>query len=184
MTTKPAADEEPLSWFLLAHAFLYDAAMLNKAVAARRAGGYFVSPVRFLYFHAIELFLKAYLRQCGFAEAVLKNRPYGHRLDALATKAETQGLRLTRRVRTICDTSATFDDPFEARYLRTGGKSISPPNRLHEAARDLQNAVEEALRGAGVRMQPLDKLPVVHPPGLTLRQAAKRLRRRASRAEA
>jgi hypothetical protein len=180
MTTKPvAADEEPLSWFLLAHAFLYDAAMLNKAVAARRTFGYFESPVRFLYFHAIELFLKAFLRQCGLTEAALKKpKPYGHHLDALVTEAETRGLRVTRRVRTVCDASATFDDPFEARYLRTGGKSITPPNRLHEAARDLQKAVEEALRGAGVRMHQLDKLPVVHPPRLTIRQATKRLRRR------
>jgi hypothetical protein len=179
MTTKPVVkDETPLAWFLLAHAFLYDAAMLNKAAAARRSGGHFESPVRFLYFHAIELFLKTYLRQRGFKEAVLKYKPYGHHLNVLATEAATQGLRVTRRVQMICDGSAAFDDPFEARYLRTGAKFKFPPNRLHEAARDLQTAVEQALKADGVLIQPLDKLPVVHPPRLTPKRAMRRLRRR------
>ena len=83
--------------------------------------------VRFLYFHAIELFLKAYLRQRGLKEAVLKYKPYGHHLNVLATEAATQGLRVTRRVQMICDGSAAFDDPFEARYLRTGAKFKFPP---------------------------------------------------------
>ena len=48
------------------------------------------SPVRFLYFHAIELFLKAYLRLQGLSEATIAGK-YSHRLDELAGEAEDAG---------------------------------------------------------------------------------------------
>jgi hypothetical protein len=49
--------ETPLAWFNLAHAYLYDAATLHNA--QKPSGGFYSDPVRFLYFHSVELFLKA-----------------------------------------------------------------------------------------------------------------------------
>jgi hypothetical protein len=181
--------ETPLAWFYLAHAYLHDAAILN--AASKPPGGHYDAPVRFLYVHAIELFLKAYLRLRGVDEAALGTRKYGHRLNALANEAETRGLLITRRLRPICDANADFGDPKTARYIERGiryeiprdlqtranRRYSIPLNKLHEAARDLQTGVGTALRDAGIKVRRLPELPIVHPRRLSARKALNRLAR-------
>lgn len=167
--------ETPLAWFNLAHAYLHDAATLN--AAPKPKVGHYEAPVRFVYVHAIELFLKAYLRLHGLDDATLASRRYSHHLDRLANEAEKRGLLISRRVRRICNAAADLDDPITARYIKTGARRVIPANRLHEAARDLQTRVETALRDAGIAMRQLPELPVVHPPRLSVAQALKRLAR-------
>src|SRR5262249_21166912 len=48
------------------------------------------SPVLFLYFHAIELYLKAFLRAVGLGEKSL--RKIGHQFSKLAERASEAGL--------------------------------------------------------------------------------------------
>src|SRR5829696_8427396 len=82
--------ETPLAWFNLAHAYLYDAATLHNA--QKPSGGFYSDPVRFLYFHSVELFLKAYLRVHGIEDDTLGKPPYSHNLTNLANAAESRGL--------------------------------------------------------------------------------------------
>ena len=169
--------ETPLAWFNLAHAYLHDAAVLK--AAPKPSGGFYEEPVRFLYFHSIELFLKAYLRLQGIEESELGRQPYSHSLTNLADAAERRGLVIGKRVRLVCDAARDFDKPTEARYIKTGPKSQVPAHKLHEAARDLQSSVEEALRADGISVRRSPRLPVVHSPRpLTIAKAAKLLARR------
>ena len=110
--------ESPLAWFNLAHAYLQDAATLE--AAPKPSGGFYGEPVRFLYFHSIELFLKAYLRLQGMEEAKLRNPPYSHSLTDLADEAERRALLISKRVRVVCDAARDFDRPIEVRYIKTG----------------------------------------------------------------
>jgi hypothetical protein len=154
-----------------------DAAILN--AAPKPKGGFYESPVRFLYFHAIELFLKAFLRLKGIEDDILASRDYSHRLAHLADEAERRDLLIGKRVRLVCDAARDFDKPLQTRYIKTGPKPELPTTRLHEAARDLQARVQQALRSSGIATRQLPALPVVHPPRpLTVAQAAKILARR------
>jgi hypothetical protein len=147
--------------------------------APKPAGGFYEAPVRFLYFHAIELFLKAYLRLQGIEEKDLWRQPYNHDLAYLANAAEQRGLLIGKRVRLVCDAAGDFDKPTEARYIKTGPRSALPAYKLHEAARELQSRVDQALRINGVLTRRLPDLPIVHPPRpLTVAKAAKLLARK------
>jgi hypothetical protein len=169
--------ETPLAWFHVAHAYLHTAAVLN--AAPKPKGGFYESPVRFLYFHAIELFLKAFLRLKGMEDAELANRAFSHQLAILPDEAERQGLLIGKRVRLVCDAARDFDKPLQTRYIKTGAKSELPTTRLHEAARDLQGRVAQALRSSGIATRQLPALPVVHPPRpLTVAKAAKIIARK------
>jgi hypothetical protein len=169
--------ETPLAWFNLAHAYLYDAATLHNA--QKPSGGFYSDPVRFLYFHSVELFLKAYLRIHGIEYDALGKPPYSHNLTSLANAAESRGLLIGKRVRLVCDAARDFDKPTEARYVRTGGKTILPPHKLHEAARELQTRVGQALRDKGITARHPPNLPIIHTRRpLSLAKAAKMLARR------
>lgn len=165
--------ETPLGWFYMAHAYLFDAATLYKAERPR--GGHYDAPVRFLYLHSIELFLKAFLRIKGFSDGELKAKRYRHDLKSLFAEAEARGMPMTKRVRRVREVhEAGGERQMEARYLRTGPAMILPPIRLHEAARDLQSLVVSALFSAGVAVPGLPRLPNVHPQRRTVTAAKAR----------
>jgi hypothetical protein len=161
----------------MAHAYLHDAATLN--AAEKPTGGHYEAPVRYLYFHAIELFLKAYLRLNGLEEEKLERRPYSHNLTNLANEAEKLGLLIGKRVRLVCDAAGDFDSPVDARYIKTGARRALLTYKLREAARELQSRVEQSLHAEGIITRRLPRLPLVHPPRpLTVAKARKLLMRK------
>jgi hypothetical protein len=179
--TNQSKSKTPLGWFNLAHAYLFDAATLYKAEERPRRWHY-EAPVHFLYFHAIELFLKAYLRTQGVTDQELRLQ-HGHHLKNLIDEAEARRMPVTKRihrVRLFQMADEAKDQPIRSRYLRTGPATILPVVRLHEAARDLQGIVESALHRAGIATQRLPQLPIVHPQDrhLTVAQAARLLARK------
>jgi hypothetical protein len=71
-------------------------------------------PVRHLYCHAIEMYLKAFLRAEGVTEAAIRdNRKLGHRLEDLYTECKSRGLAMSS-----ADT-ACFD-PMLQLHLKAG----------------------------------------------------------------
>lgn len=50
------------------------------------------APIRFQYNHAIELYLKAFLRLHGLTVKELRSKPYSHDTEAMLKKAEEYGL--------------------------------------------------------------------------------------------
>src|SRR3954471_22090948 len=86
---------QPIGWFLFAESYLVCANALRRAPPN---GLRFDAPIRYLLFHAMELYLKAFLRLKGFDETQLMSRVLGHNQVALAELAQEQGLTIDASV--------------------------------------------------------------------------------------
>jgi hypothetical protein len=96
-------------------------------------------PVRHLYCHAIELYLKAFLRADGIAEAEIRdNRTYGHRLEDLYTECKSRGLALNS-----ADTA--FFDPMLRHHLKAGHEEY----QFRYFDKSFQTADPDLIRAAG-----------------------------------
>lgn len=139
--------------FAFAHSYAASAVSLAKAPppGAIHAG----APVDFLVFHAIELYLKAFLRARGFSVAGMKK--IGHRLTGLRNKAQELGLP-------VQDENGVIDlaemSMMERRYIVTGAKQRHPDEIVFEVCRHLHHEVGEALRSSGLaqRLPPISSL--------------------------
>jgi HEPN domain-containing protein len=81
-----------VSQYELAVSYRQSADLLVEHIASWKKGGHGIFPAMFLYSHAVELFLKEYLRLAGYEEARLKQ--FGHRLRKLWTAARKEGIVL------------------------------------------------------------------------------------------
>lgn len=74
------------------------------------------APINFLLYHAIELFLKSYLRAKGLSLSEVKS--IGHGLRDLATRAEEFGLELDQFDRQLINSIGP--NYMAARYIKVG----------------------------------------------------------------
>jgi hypothetical protein len=105
------------------------------------------APALFLYYHAIELYLKAVLLiKRGSAK---KLRKIGHEFGALRSRGRRRGLKLGKIERKTLRLMAQGDVWSRARYLKTG--SIERPTLADTAitATTLQAWAADALKAAG-----------------------------------
>jgi hypothetical protein len=108
-------------------------------------------PVRFLYYHAIELYIKAVLRQHG--KSVRKLRDVGHKFGDLRTLAEPLGFTLSADANIVFELMATSDVWSRARYLETGFVTIPTLDGLCQTCRELKQWAAGSLREAGVQVR-------------------------------
>lgn len=109
----------------------------------------FTAPIEFLIWHAMELYLKAYLRSAGLGVAALRTRPYGHNLSRLHSECTRRGLVLTRYPEAFFDFMDP-EEPMEARYIRTGSHLAKPTvDTLLIVAAEIREAVAQALKAKG-----------------------------------
>jgi hypothetical protein len=106
------------------------------------------APVTFLYCHAIELYLKAYLRAAGKSVADLKR--IRHRVARLAEAAVADGLQLDPQNAEILLHIEDWDVAMEARYIRTGFSSQLSSDAFAGVAEHLDQRVEGFLQGKGL----------------------------------
>jgi HEPN domain-containing protein len=116
---KPAVTETnsaAIGLFNYAHSYAQSAVTLqdNKTDAT-----HWNAPVYFLYFHAIELYLKAWLVAHGHDLEVLREK-HGHRVKPLAKLARTHGLVLTEQSEAVIELMHRTDNVITSRYLRIG----------------------------------------------------------------
>ncbi|HML08288.1 MAG TPA: hypothetical protein VK430_09215 [Xanthobacteraceae bacterium] len=106
------------------------------------------APVRFLFCHAIELYLKAYLRAgvCSLAEL----KKIGHRVDELANVAAQSGLVIEPADVEILSHIHDADVAIEARYIRTGFKELPTDAALSSVSAHLDQLVCTALADKGI----------------------------------
>lgn len=107
------------------------------------------SPVSFLYFHAIELYLKSFLRLHGVTTAELRSKAYGHSAMKLSRKAVKLGISFDDediQVFSIMDTNAGI----RTRYLQTGYYQTAAHEALDRTCKSLSNSVYSALKKIGV----------------------------------
>jgi DNA-binding MarR family transcriptional regulator len=118
------------------------------------------APVTFLFCHAIELYLKAYLRGAGRDVSQLKQ--LGHHVANLAQSAIKSGLAIGQEHSEILDHIDDADVAIEARYIVTGFKGSLPTNEaLSDVATVLDQTVCNALAemGFAARAQEFRSLP-------------------------
>jgi hypothetical protein len=110
------------------------------------------APVTFLFCHAIELYLKAYLRGVG-NKNVEQLKKMGHRVASLAEAAVSSGLIIGSEQSETLSHIANTDIAMEARYIVTGFKSLPTNEALSNVAEVLDKAVCSALAKTGISVR-------------------------------
>jgi len=107
-------------------------------------------PVEFLHWHAIELFLKAFLLAAGLSEQELRNRPHGHDIQALSQEAIRRGLTPTEQDMAVLEFMPDAGAMIETRYLRTGAKTQPLMGEVEATCKSLYRLVSDALRSRSI----------------------------------
>ena len=110
--------------------------------------GHADKPVQFLFCHAVELYLKALLRQEHSVEAIKKN--FGHNTKRLVEEAEKLGLFVTVGDRKVFAHLGDTDALIEMRYIRTGSKTLLSFKALSLTCKNVRDSVGSLLREANV----------------------------------
>jgi len=132
--------EEGVQYFNLAKAYLRTANVVLQDLDSQNPGdAYRALPVRFLYSHAAELLLKAYLRMQGKRRSV-------HALEVLLNECVTAGLdeRFVASFRTILPLLQVGHNESQFRYFE---KSIGTPDPHW-----MQSAIEEVASAVGTEV--------------------------------
>ena len=107
----------------------------------------FDAPVRFLYYHSIELYLKSYLRSHGISAAYIKSK-YQHRFRKLEKACAKYGLKLDDEDHDVIE-RIDGDNYWDARYLTTGSKTFGDLCALARTSDSLAQFGFERLRIMG-----------------------------------
>jgi hypothetical protein len=124
-----------LGLFHFAHSYAASAACLRRSpVRASHAD----APIRFLYSHAIELYLKSFLRMHGLTVAELKSRELGHKTSVLAEKAMSLGLVINSTHRAQID---FVDSAILDRYILVGARATIDDDAFHSLCSYLNESI-------------------------------------------
>lgn len=146
--TDEASRMTPIGWFHYAASYALSARFLtvNKVEATHPD-----APIRHLYRHSIELYLKAFLLHSGVEAKVLKDK-YGHNTERLAAKARQCGLGLLDEQFAQI---AFCNDPLPDRYLVTGSRTVLTEETLLSICRHLHSAIgPQVYTSAGITRDP------------------------------
>ena len=108
-----------------------------------------LSPVLFLYYHAVELYLKAFLRGNGHSAKELRGKKFGHRICCLTDRASVLGLSFMDEDKEVFSMMGTTDALLRSRYIQTGAFSWPTPESLDRTCRGLRESIAKDLRGKG-----------------------------------
>lgn len=129
--------------FNFAHSYAASAVMLSKCPPVDTTHP--EAPVDFLAFHAIELYLKSFLRAHGLT--VKDTTGLGHKLELLREEANRYGLSFDDENRVVLLASQTMMD---RRYIATGYTQRHPHDSLFEICRSLHEGVGDKLKSLGL----------------------------------
>jgi hypothetical protein len=122
--------------FNQADAYLHSALALSKA---ELDVAFAESPIRFLLYHAAELYLKAYLRCAGLTVAQVEKK--GHKFTKLIGSARCRGLNLDGAAMGALIYGQTTDDVMQTRYVKTGFRRRSETAALRKCVGCVRKAV-------------------------------------------
>ena len=141
---EPTDDDErtnSLGLFNTAEAYRLSARALQ---AAKVRHGNADKPLRFLYYHALELYLKALLRE-KHSMATVRNK-FGHQIKLLVREAETLGLVVGENDRTVLMLIDNTDAMIDSRYIRTGTRLLVTLESLRRTCKSIRDGVGTILR--------------------------------------
>lgn len=137
--------EPPIAVFLSGESFFESASFLRSAHEKKELRLRFQMPIYYLYTHALELVLKAFLRAKGRTSDDLRGRQFGHKLKTLWTTCLEAGLK-THAVQEVfieqmVDILHPFATDYEFRYVKVGFKSLPTLDDVEVALTDLMAVV-------------------------------------------
>lgn len=110
------------------------------------------APVRFLFSHAIELYIKAYLLLKGVPVKELRSRALGHDLKKLTSKAVELGLDVSEEHRLSIEVA---NEAILDRYIETGARTVLLPDGWSEICSNLHEQIGPAVYlAAGLPRKP------------------------------
>ena len=109
------------------------------------ARGWNNAPAKMLHYHAVELYLKAYLRAQNVSAADLKGRQFGHRLFVIAAEAKSRGLEVPQNILEFLEQADELNDPIESRYLRNRNGPYIQPAEVKNCAHEVRSLARIAL---------------------------------------
>lgn len=160
--TKFADDTRAMGFFNFAEAYWLSAKALKDAEV--KGTPYCAYPVFLLYYQAIELYLKAYLRVHGHTVAQLRSK-FGHDAALLSKRAIELGASFKPKERALFVLMAKADAAMSARYS-TSGYRLPKFGALERTCKSLREVV-------GWRIADLTDVPV---PGLHPRRRKRKKR--------
>jgi hypothetical protein len=135
--------------------------LFNTAEAYRRSAmalpikhGHADKPPRFLYCHALELYLKALLRQ-QHSMATVRGK-FGHQIKLLMQEAETLEFVVADNDRAVPALIDDTDAMIDSRYVRTGTKRLVALEALRRTCKSIRDGVGIILRDNGVLVRLAD----------------------------
>lgn len=132
--------------FHYAHSYAQSASTISKAKVKATHDD---SPIRFLYSHAVELYLKSFLRLNGISVAELRGQKFGHNTKKLVNKAIRLGLPVEdfQKQQIIL-----LGDAIRDRYIETGGRTVLEIEALHALCEHLHKEIGPAIyQDAGIK---------------------------------
>jgi hypothetical protein len=136
----------PIGMFNFAESFLNAGRHLARAFEKGELHLRFDAPIYFLYSHALELTLKAFLLAKGYSADVLASRKFGHQLNVLWQECLKAGLTAEPNDDVFIEAMIEILDPlataYELRYLKVGLKRMPRLDELELAVGRLRAAVE------------------------------------------
>ena len=108
------------------------------------------SPIRFLYYHAIELYLKSFLRLHGHSASELRGKKFGHMTCCLYERAAELGLISDDEDLRIISLMATTDAIIRSRYIEVGFFRWPRIGGLMRTCESLRQSVGQALKESGL----------------------------------
>jgi hypothetical protein len=108
------------------------------------------SPISFLYYHAIELYLKAFLRMHGHSAQELRGKKFGHRTCCLSERSAALGLHFDDEDLQVFPLMACTDAVIRSRYIETGYFRWPSPEALSRTCKSLRQSVGQALKQANI----------------------------------
>ena len=125
----------PIGLYHYAYSYAASASALSKLkVKANHAD----APVRFLYTHAIELYLKAFLLTQGLTVKRLGGREFGHNIDRLMEKSRELGLDVEHE---HWSQRWLLNEAIRDRYIEAGYRQVLTEESLHGLCLQLHNQV-------------------------------------------
>lgn len=139
----------PVGMFHYAHAYAASAMTLNEVNVDTIHSD---APVRFLFSHAIELYLKAYLLLKGVTVEELRSRALGHDLNGLTSRAVKLGLSVSKEYRLSMEVA---NEAILDRYIETGARTVLLPEGLSAICANLHEQIGPAVYiAAGLTRKP------------------------------
>ncbi len=115
------------------------------ALAENLSGVWAEAPVKMLYFHAVELYLKCFLRHQGVTVAELKASRLSHKLKNIADAAIARGLSISPESTDLMHDAQLLDEVIEARYLRNRLRPALSVEQIKQLKHDIQATVRAVI---------------------------------------